>query len=287
MKKNINNNNCPSNYVHPACTTTTTKKECCIECVHPIEYIFDAALDLNNINTLVFENAFISILDRGYVSQNCNICCANCDNLYFLGSIDASIDLYDALNYLQEAAIPPSIPVSTNYFGDNDLNICCSNVTASVDEYLQYAENVGLTLSEAVLATNQFLIDNVKVKACCNGFTDYSKDFIAWVANGNFNTLNAVLAKGIVEHGEVINNCNNKTINGIDILLQKIKQVQLKEPSFFSNTNKRLAFFNDVFDRGIVAYCNELGDVSIGSVETWIKYAEPMGYIPDSAVPPA
>ena len=42
---------------------------------------------------------------------------------------------------------------------------------------------------------------------------------------------------------------------------------------------------NVILDRGIVVHCDPNGQISIASIEEWLKYAEALGYTQTAAVP--
>jgi hypothetical protein len=228
-------------------TTTTTN---CISCIHPLDYLFEkinfGLLDPNNKQS--FAEILDRILDKGIVEPNCGICCSDCDDVYVLASLETYLIFTEqAYNVIGNCIFQGG---------------CCINTIAGVETMLKLKE-----------ATDFDLFNN---SICCNEFTECTEELFCWITQNSKDPVldkDRILDKGIVEHGNIINNCTG--VGGSSIC----KLVDLFAEYYTIDKKAQAASKGEIFDRildkGIVFYCNpETGDITIGSVETWMKYAE-------------
>jgi hypothetical protein len=273
-----------------SCSTPTTTSGPCVQCIHPLEYIFELAhqgtLGVNNKS--LFEEGLDRILDKGIVTTNCNMCCPSCEGIYALASVETMMKLYEGLGFTISAAVPasPQFSGDYNYYINND-SPCCSNVFASIETWLdKYASEIGLTPLAAVPALNSTFTPSLSSKelmTCCNGFNECMDDLICWVTAGRFaaESIDRLQDKGVIEYGGIYNNCS-KTDN---LVLCKLVDLLDKYLGETANINRRSYIVDRILDKGITISCSDNGEIVIGSVETWLKYGEQMGLTESAAVP--
>jgi hypothetical protein len=272
-----------------SCPVSTTTAGPCVPCIHPLDYLFEiASLGLTNPNRRgTLAEDLDRILDKGFITTNCNICCSSCNDTWVLASVETFLKYAEAVGITQTAAVP-ALAYTIN--GCPDLDPCCSNVAASVETYLKYAEAMGGTASAAVPAgpfpislVEQAIMENVFT--CCNGFNECVDDLFCWITQGVTgpgDVVDRFLDKGIVEYGSITNNCTDASTSSIckfvDLLAEYI-------PLDKNNRSSKGEIVDRILDKGIVVYCGENGEISIASVETWLKYAEAVGITCSAAVP--
>jgi hypothetical protein len=261
----------------------------CIPCIHPFEYILELAYvgTTGTNNRTALEEALDRILDKGLSQPNCDLCCPDCEGVYVLASVETFLKFAEAVGITTSAAVPASPDLLVGTFPTNP-EVCCSNVYASTETYLKYAEAVGITPPTAVIASPLSATIDVNqgeyVTPCCNGFDECMDELVCWITETSSNSANAIgilQDKGIVEYGQIQNNCTGAVSSSICKLVDLFKRyVNVKLAGSRSEVIDRL------IDKGIVISCDSNGEIHMASVETWLKYAEAMG-LTQSAVPPA
>lgn len=250
-----------SSYIHNACKpVTTTTQKCCTECVHPIEYLFDLAFNEYDANNNYFIDSVFSILDKGIVFYDCDICCANCNNLYLLSSMDEARNLFEIIGLDSPGIVVPSINESNSSIKPK----CCLNTKASIDKYLQFNEIVGYGQNSNY---------EPPFSICCNDFHSCYDELMCWI-NYEFSGI-SLNDLGIVEYGEIYNNCNGKFTSGLCVLLKTLKKYEEIIPNLFASRNEKLEFILFFLQQGFVFNCySNYKRMVVGSVETYIKYLE-------------
>jgi hypothetical protein len=259
-------------------TTTTTK---CVPCVHPLDYLFEfVQLGLaNKGNTSSFNHALNTVLDKGIVQPNCKLCCPDCNGLYAFASVETMLELYEAVGLIQSAAVPASPLGAVN---TSDFEGCCSNIFASLETYINYAENVGIVDSPAVPAGPLSAVEtttNPTVNTCCNGFQECAEEFICWSTQNVKNqqeVIDRFLDKGVVEFGNIVNNCTGASESSICKLTELLNESILADKN--ANKYAKEAVVDLILEKGIVVYCDpNSGEIAIASVETFLKLYEAVG----------
>jgi hypothetical protein len=239
-------------------TTTTTS---CIPCIHPFDYLFEYVnrAIFNTNNRVPFNDMIDRILDKGIIEPNCGVCCPDCDDVYVLASVETFLKFNESL-----------------YSNINNINCyfqggCCSNVFAGVETMLKYRE-----------ATGRY--DNSN---CCNGFTECVDELFCWMTQNSKTSSedkDRILDKGIVEFGNIVNNCTGSRSSSLCKLVELLAESYSIDPKSQSFTKSEI--IDRILDKGIVIYCNpDTGDISFASVETWLKYAEAIGIYCDLQIP--
>lgn len=241
-------------------TITTTK---CIPCIHPLEYLFEfVALGLaNQGNRDPFSISLNFVLDKGIVQPNCKLCCGDCGGLYAFASVETMLKLFEGIQ-----------------ISNSEYTGCCSNIFASGETYLKYAEAVGITpaIPAAPGPLSAVITDGAYVNSCCNGFNECLEEFICWNTKDAKNPgtiVDRFQDKGIVEFGNIVNNCTGTGGSSICKLTELLNQYVSAD----KNANKYLKenLSDIILDKGIAIYCNpDTGDITIASVETMLKYLE-------------
>jgi hypothetical protein len=261
-------------------TTSTTS---CVQCIHPFDYLFELAqvgrTTQKNIDT--FSEILDRLLEKGIVQPNCGICCPDCNGLYAVASVETMLKLFEIV--LINVPVP-AIPSPLSAVSQGSFEGCCSNIIASIETYLTYSEAV-ITEGSPIPANPSPLSSNVSplVTPCCNGFTECVDELLCWVTQNTRNPYEAVdrtLDKGIVEFGNIVNNCTNT----IQSSICKLVQLLIEYISVDSNpgTSSNADIIDRILDKGIVVYCDPTsGDIVIASVETWLKYYEAI-YFPSA-----
>lgn len=261
----------------------------CIPCVNPLEYLFElgyvATTGTNNRTGL--DEAIDRIQDRGLSQPNCGLCCPDCEGVYVLASVETFLIFAEAVGITVSAAVPASpsnIPLGTF---PNNPEVCCSNVYASTETYLKYAEPMGITVSAAVPASPLSATVEINqgefVTPCCNGFDECMDELICWTTENasNASTVIDLLQDiGIVEYGQIQNNCTGAVSSSICKLVdlfKRYKNVKLAA--------SRVVVIQTILNKGIVISCDSNGEIHMASVETWLKYAEAVGLTESAAVP--
>jgi hypothetical protein len=134
-------------------------------------------------------------------------------------------------------------------------NFCCPctsapYVFASVETYLKYGE--------AVTPEN--------AERCCNQFNSAIEDYLECHGLNNSQTWDYILDKGIIE---------SNLIQGNSQLPYIFEWINLIISTGQSGNTTATEIFDRILDKGVVVWCNdETGDISIASVETFLKLAE-------------
>lgn len=216
----------------------------CISCKNPFDYFFEIVyLSTKGINTRVsFAEAFVEILDIGIRMPNCDNCCPNC-GIYVLGSVETF------LKYAE--------------FSSYDLNPnCCLNPYGSVETYLKYLEGMSVDPNE-------------RNGNCCDPRFDLCVNkMICWGIEGSSsgsNFLDRILDKGVIEFGNFTDNCTNINYSGLCSIIDYLKS---KDDLYLGVYREE--FIDILLDRGFIVACED-GDIFIGSLETYTKYAEAVG----------
>jgi hypothetical protein len=253
-------------YKHDACNpVTTTTQKCCVECIHPIEYLFDYAFNKYKVTDNNFAETVLNILDKGFIFYDCDICCTSCKTEYIFANIETWLKYADAKGWTV-TGIPPSLPNTTNVSNEGDIEKCCLTINGTVDEFLKFAEDVGyVDLGQGALSEFPFLTD------CCNNFNECFNDLLCWVGLTNgYEILNS----GIIEYGQIYNNCNNNFPSGLCVLLKTLKKYEELVPNLFLSNNQKFQFVLRFLEKGIGYNCFANFQNAIASVETYLKYAE-------------
>lgn len=261
----------------------------CIPCVHPLEYLLELAYvaTTGTNNRIGFDETIDRILDKGLSQPNCGLCCPDCEGVYVLASVETFLKFAEAVGITQSPAIPalPSENILLGTFPNNP-EICCSNVYASTETYLKYAEAMGITQSAAVealpLSANVQIDQAEYVTPCCNNFDECMDELICWAterASNAATVIDIIQDKGVVEYGQIQNNCTGAVSSSIC----KLVDLFVRYNNIKINIS-RLELIEIILDKGLVISCDSNGEIHIASVETWLKYAEAVG-LTQPAVP--
>lgn len=257
-----------------SCNLSTTTTLNCTPCVHPLEHAFDLAGVgvLNDKNKTPFNETLDIILDKGIYETNCKFCCPDCDNVYVLASVETFLKFTEAI-YGTGLGVTCS---NQEYFSKG----CCTNVHAAVETYLKYEEAVLQNPDTGEIDPNKL----ADFPTCCNGFTECLEELTCWLTSNLNNRsgsaaeiLDRIADKGIVEYGNIINNCTGSGGSS----LCKFAELLAKYYDVDKNAQRlssRAEVMDRILDKGIVVYCNpDLGEIFIGSVETFIlRHAQPL-----------
>lgn len=220
------------------CTTTTINPG--PPCINAIDFIFNIIKIYSETNNISFKDAITEILDNGFITNNCNICCPNCR--YVIGFNDIFTEYANVF-------INPTPPASP-LLGANSATIngyqCCINYS----NYIIYLNNI-----EGYIQ-------------CCNNFQDCYMNIIKYFSdhsceNGtNFiNTLSDlisyILSSGIVESGSF--NGNSQLCNILDNFIK------------YSGEECFVESFIEFFTKGLIIECDDDGKLFIGGVDLYIN----------------
>jgi hypothetical protein len=185
------------------------------------------------------------ILDKGiYIQGECELCCPDCNNLYFLGSVESSMKVLFG-NY----------QVDSN--GDCNTNgitlYGCPPVNQSVDFCGVYNPDCGIS-------------------SCCNGFQEGFDGLICLaeqttVVNGFNSSLaevfDRIMDKGVVEYGTI--NGESQIKHFVEWLSQVPYWTDLASASYAEVIDR-------ILDKGVVVWCDpDTGTYLISSIETFFK----------------
>ena len=211
----------------------------------------------------IFDN-LETVLDVGQARDRFGICCPDCkEDEYFSIHVIASVETY--LKYAEAV----------------NFNGCCSNIyTSSQDEFGRWAEVIGgaiyneetetweaqppyeleiingnylmRTTGETACVDNNFYSCITQISGLCSDFSVISQKAIT-----EYNTLNG--QSSICELKDFIENNSLTTSQAQDLLTL-------------------------ILDKGMVSSCNE-DSLVMGSVESWLQYAEGIGITGGIVVP--
>lgn len=269
------------------------------DCINPLDYLFNIVEQLyisgrnNNLS-----NILSTILDEGYVTTICNICCPGCSGAWTLSSVETFLKFAEAVGLTQTAAVPPALPLQSNFLEEGvdfkDFE-CCLSIKASIETYLKYAEAVGLTTSAAVEALSPAgAVEKISTASglenCCNNFEECFEGLTCWVTNRvrpslKQQLIDTILDKGIIEYGE-LTSCPSSSKSSLCKLVDIFLEFDKKYSNWYGQDGP-IGVIDKIVDKGITISCDETGRIVFASTETWLKYAEAMGYTQSASVPPA
>jgi hypothetical protein len=272
------------------CATPPQNPAPCVPCVHPFEYVLELAYvgTVGPNNRTFMSDTLDRVLDKGVNFPNCGYCCPDCEGVYVLASVETFLKFAEAVGITISAAVPalPAGDILSGVLPDNP-ETCCSNVYASTETYLKYAEAMGMTESAAVPASPFSATTEVPqaefVTPCCNGFDECVDELVCWATENvsrPAEVIDRIQDKGIVEYGQIQNNCTGAVTSSICKLADLFIKYQ-----YADLTTSKAELIDRFLDKGIVISCDSNGDIHIASVETWLKYAEAVGLTESAAVP--
>ena len=284
---------------------TTTNPGPCKPCTHPFEYLIEQVYLslLNNQTNSTYDEILDRILDKGIIFPNCNYCCPDCEGVYALASVERFLLFAEVVGFTTPPPIiaidPAGAVPPRRTFGNTEGGLeCCSNLYASIETQLKYAEGMGFTqLGVITLSPKGASLDNGTdnpfVEQCCNGFPTCVDDLTCWITkNSSFGArdIDRLLDKGIVEYGSIENNCTKDVSSSICKLVELFDKYQIDNVTNSFNivsrkTVTRGDFIDRVLDKGLVISCTADGSMQISSIETWLKFAEASGYTPTDPIP--
>lgn len=134
---------------------------------------------------------------------------------------------------------------------------------------------------ETFLKAWELTIIGSNLVPCCNGFTECVDDLICDLTNDPNTGLTGseiedrLLDKGIVEYGNFVNNCTTASFG------TEVCRIKDFIKSLYESTNEQDSTLAEIWDRitdkGIAVACYQ-GTIVIASVETFLKWAEFIGF---------
>jgi hypothetical protein len=202
-------------------------------------------------------------LDKGIVTSNetLDLCCPDCiqnmnnDNvsIYVLASVETFLKFADAMGCTVIPAIPSSTeqPLSSSYAGNCQ---CCTHIVASVETELKLYE------------AYNYQDEPNTLPFCSDNFNDCVNNLLS---NETAETVDRILDKGIVEYG---------SISGTSKICQIDQYIDLFiQTEGIDALSSKAEIIDRILDKGFAISCHN-DEITIASVETWLKFAETRGW---------